>query len=137
VVRAASQGLRSFPDALRGVGVEIKPANVRQDFFIAMASREFAKAARFVVDAKFKGVIRDRRDEIVDEIFRKLLSTAFCSLDGLLRPGPGPIPACMPKCCRSRPALEPTKRPRWWLGAASPAAANSSGRGRSWQRTES
>ena len=65
---------------MRCIGVEIKPTNVRQDFFIAMASREFAKTASFVVDAEFKGVTRARRDEIVDEIFRKLLSMAFCSL---------------------------------------------------------
>jgi len=53
-------------------------------------------------------------------------------LDALLRTGPAPIPACMPKCWRSRPASEPKRRPRWWSGPASPAAANSPGRGRSW-----
>src|SRR5207245_1368260 len=70
VARAASQRLRPFQaDAARCVGVEIKPTNVRQDFLVAMASREFAKAASFVVDAEFKTVTRTRLDEIVDEIF--------------------------------------------------------------------
>ena len=46
VARAAGQCLRSFQaDAARRIGVEIKPANVRQDFLVSMASREFAKAA--------------------------------------------------------------------------------------------
>src|SRR3954467_2042833 len=63
-------------DALRCVGVEIQPANVRQDFLVAMARREFAKAATFVVDSEFKLVIRTRLDEIVDKIFRKLLLKA-------------------------------------------------------------
>jgi hypothetical protein len=45
-----------------------------------MASREFAKAASFVVDAEFKVVARARLDEIVDEIFRKFFLMAFCSL---------------------------------------------------------
>ena len=45
---------------------------------------------------------------------------------------PAPIPACMPKCWRSRPVLEPTRRPHWWSGPASPAAVNSPVRGRSW-----
>ena len=67
-------------DASRCIGIEIKPANIRQDFLISMASREFAKAASFVVDAEFKVVTRARLDEIVDEIFRKFLSVAFCSL---------------------------------------------------------
>src|SRR6202166_4281522 len=81
VVRAASQRLCPFQvDASRCIGVEIKPTNVRQDFFISMASREFAKAASFVVDAEFKAVTRARLDEIVDEIFRKLFLMAFCSL---------------------------------------------------------
>src|SRR5216684_4890718 len=80
VVRAASQRLCPFQvDASRCIGVEIKPTNVRQDFFISMASREFAKAASFVVDAEFKVVTRARLDEIVDEIFRKLFLMAFCS----------------------------------------------------------
>src|SRR6202171_48619 len=81
LVRAASQRLCPFQvDASRCIGVEIKPTNVRQDFFISMASREFAKAASFVVDAEFKVVTRARLDEIVDEIFRKLFLMAFCSL---------------------------------------------------------
>src|SRR3979490_1607337 len=81
VVRAASQRLCPFQvDSSRCIGVEIKPTNVRQDFFISMASREFAKAASFVVDAEFKVVTRARLDEIVDEIFRKLFLMAFCSL---------------------------------------------------------
>src|SRR6202171_6297659 len=81
VVRAASQRLCPFQvDASRCIGVEIKPTNVRQDFFISMASREFAKAASFVVDAEFKVVTRARLDEIVDEIFRKFFPMAFCSL---------------------------------------------------------
>ena len=78
MARAASQRLCPFQvDASRCIGIEIKPANVRQDFLIAMASREFAKAASFVVDAEFKVVTRARRDEIVDEIFRKLSPMAF------------------------------------------------------------
>src|ERR1700704_1983154 len=81
VVRAASQRLCPFQvDAPRCIGVEIKPTNVRHDFFISMASREFAKAASLVVDAEFKVVTRARLDEIVDEIFRKLFLMAFCSL---------------------------------------------------------
>src|SRR6266576_4650648 len=81
VVRAASQRLCPVQvDASRCIGVEIKPTNVRQDFFIPMASREFAKAASFVVDAEFEVVTRDRLDEIVDEIFRKFFLMAFCSL---------------------------------------------------------
>src|ERR1700716_2009895 len=81
VVRAASQRLCPFQvDASRCIGVEIKPTNVRQDLFISMASREFAKAASFVVDAEFKVVTRARLDEIVDEIFRRLFLMAFCSL---------------------------------------------------------
>src|SRR6202790_2383205 len=80
VVRAASQRLCPFQvDACRCIGVEIKPANVRQDFLVAMASREFAKAACFVVEAEFKVVTWARLDEIVDEIFRKLFLMAFCS----------------------------------------------------------
>src|SRR5688500_18258999 len=40
VVRAASRRLCPFQmDASRCIGVEIEPANVRQDFLIAMASR--------------------------------------------------------------------------------------------------
>src|SRR4051794_27924512 len=78
VAGAASQGLCPYQvDASRSIGVEIKPANVRQDFLVAMASREFAKATTFVVDAEFKGVTRARLDEIVDEIFRKLFAKAF------------------------------------------------------------
>ena len=65
---------------MRCIGVEIKPTNVRQDFFISMAACEFAKAASFVVDAEFKVVIRARLDEIVDEIFRILFLMAFRSL---------------------------------------------------------
>src|SRR5882724_12233668 len=81
VARAASQRLCPLQvDASRRIGVEIKPANVRQDFFISMASRKFAKAASFVVDAEFKVVIRARLDKIVDEIFRKFFLMAFCSL---------------------------------------------------------
>jgi hypothetical protein len=57
VARAASQSLCPFQvDAVRCIGVEIKPTNVRQDFLIAMAACEFAKAAGFVVDAEFKVV---------------------------------------------------------------------------------
>src|SRR5262245_34162326 len=79
VVRAASQRLSPFElDASRCIGVEIKPTNVRQDFLVSMASREFAKAASFVVDAEFKVVTRSWLDEIVDEIFRKLFLMAFC-----------------------------------------------------------
>src|SRR5271156_3076063 len=49
VVRAASQGLCPFQaDALRCIGVEIKPANVRQDFHISMTISEFAEAASFI-----------------------------------------------------------------------------------------
>src|SRR5476651_2738858 len=71
VARAASQRLCPFQvDAFRCIGVEIKPANVRQDFFISMASREFANAASCVVDAEFKGVTRARLDELVEEIVR-------------------------------------------------------------------
>ena len=81
VVRAAGQRLCPFQvDASRCIGVEIKPTNVRQDFSISMASREFAKAASFVVDAEFKVVPRAWLDEIIDEIFRKLFLMAFCSL---------------------------------------------------------
>src|SRR5215470_1381639 len=85
VARAASQCLCPFQvDASRCIGVEIEPANVRQDFLISMASREFAKAASSVVDAEFKVVARARLDEIVDEIPRKLFlmafRPAFCSL---------------------------------------------------------
>src|SRR5436190_24184060 len=80
VVRAASQRLCPFQmDASRCIGVEIKPTNVRQDFLISMASREFAKAASFVVDAEFKVVTWARLDEIVDEIFRKFFLMALCS----------------------------------------------------------
>src|ERR1700759_45970 len=79
VARAASQRLCPFQvDASRCIGVKIKPTNVRQDFFISMTSCEFAKAASFVVDAEFKVVTRARLDEVVDEIFRKLLLMAFC-----------------------------------------------------------
>src|SRR6266702_4307550 len=85
VVRAASQRLCPVQaDASRCIGVEIKPTNVRQDFLVSMASREFAKAASLVVDAEFKVVTRARLDEVVDEIFRKLslmvLCNAFCRL---------------------------------------------------------
>ena len=80
VVRAASQRLCPFQvDASRCIGIEIKPTNVRQDFLIFMASREFAKAASFVVDAEFKLVTRGRLDEIVDEIFGKILLMAFAA----------------------------------------------------------
>ena len=81
MVRAAGQRLCPFQvDASRCIGIEIKPTNVRQDFLVAMASREFAKTASFVVDAEFKVVTRARLDEIVDEVFRKLVLMAFCSL---------------------------------------------------------
>src|SRR5262245_1736540 len=81
VVRAASQRLCPFQaDASRCISVEIKPTNVRQDFLVSMTSREFAKAASFVVDAEFKVVTRSRLDEIVDEILRKFFPMAFCSL---------------------------------------------------------
>jgi hypothetical protein len=74
VARAAGQRLCPFQmDSSRCVGVEIKPANVRQDFLVSMASCEFAKAAGFVVDAEFKVVTGARLDEIVDEILRKLV----------------------------------------------------------------
>ena len=78
VVGAASQCLCPFKeDALCCIGVEIEPANVRQDFLIAIAGREFADAAGRIVDAEYKVVSRAGLDEIVDEIFRKFLSTAF------------------------------------------------------------
>ena len=77
--RAASQRLRPFQaDASRCIGDEIEPANVRQDFFVSLASREFAKATGLVVDAEFKVVPRARLDEIVDEIFGKLFLMTFC-----------------------------------------------------------
>ena len=80
MVRADSQRLCPFQvDAPRCIGVEIKPTNVRQDFFISMASRDFAKAASLVVDTEFKVVTRARLDEIVDKIVRKLVLMAFCS----------------------------------------------------------
>jgi len=78
----APPGQRLCPfqvDASCRIGVEVKPTNVREDFFISMASREFAKAASVVIDAEFKVVTRARLDEIVDEIFRKLFLMAFCS----------------------------------------------------------
>ena len=79
MARAAGQRLCPFQvDASRCIGVEIKSANVRQDLFISMASREFAKATSCVVDAELKIVTWARLDEIVDEIFRKLLLMAFC-----------------------------------------------------------
>ena len=72
MARAASQGLRSFQvDTPRCISDAIKPANVRQDFLVFMLLREFAKTACPVVDAEFKVVIWPRRNEIVDEIFRK------------------------------------------------------------------
>ena len=78
VVRAAGQRLGPFQvNSSRCIGVEIKPANVGQDFFIFMARREFAKAASPVVDAEFESVIQPGRNEIVDEIFRKLFLMAF------------------------------------------------------------
>src|ERR1700735_2312256 len=81
MARAAGQRLCPVQvDASRGIGVEIKSANVRQDFLVAMAGREFAKAARFVIDAEFKAVARARLDEIIDKVFRKLFLTAFCGL---------------------------------------------------------
>ena len=47
MVCAAGQRLCPFQmDAARCMGVEIKPANVWQDFLISMASREFAKSRR-------------------------------------------------------------------------------------------
>ena len=81
MVRAASQRLCPFQvDASRCIGVEIKATNVRQTFFIAMATREFAEAASLVVDAEFKAVTRAGLDKIVDKIFRKFFLMAFCSL---------------------------------------------------------
>ena len=77
MVRPAGQRLRSFQaDASRGIGDEIETANVRQDFFVFMMRREFAKAASAVVDAEFKAIVRARLNEIVDEIFRKLFPMA-------------------------------------------------------------
>src|SRR5260370_32021651 len=71
VVRAASQRLCPFQvDASRCIGFEIKPTNVRQDFFISMASGEFAKAASFGVGAEFTVVTRVRLDKILHKIFR-------------------------------------------------------------------
>jgi hypothetical protein len=52
---------------------------------------------------------------------------------------PAPIPACMPKCWRPRPASEPTRRPRWWSGPASRASSRGSPKLRiacSWFSTE-
>ena len=81
MARAARQRLRPFQtDASRCIGVEIKPANVRQDFLIAVARREFAKAASFVIDAELKIIAWARLDEIVDEIFRKFFPMTFCGL---------------------------------------------------------
>ena len=47
-------------------------------FIGRMARREFAEAARFIIDAEFKLVARARLDEIVDEIFRKRFLMVFC-----------------------------------------------------------
>ncbi|MGF6309919.1 CRISPR/Cas system type I-B associated protein Csh2 (Cas7 group RAMP superfamily) [Bradyrhizobium sp. i1.8.4] len=87
MVGAAGQRLSPFQvDASRRIGVEIKPTNVQQDLLVSVASREFAKAAGFVVDAEFKAVTRARLDEIVDEILWKLFLMAFRSL--LAQQGP-------------------------------------------------
>ena len=81
MVRAASQRLCPFQvDTSRCIGVEIKPANVRQDLSVSMAGREFAKAASLVVDAEFKVVAWAGLYKIVDEIFRKFFLMAFGSL---------------------------------------------------------
>ena len=77
VVRAASQRLCPLQtDTSRGIGVEIKPTNVGQDFFVSMSSRELAKAARPVVDAEFKVIAWPWLDEVVQEILRKLFPMA-------------------------------------------------------------
>src|SRR5262249_47709172 len=77
----ACQGLCPFQvDTSRCIGIEIKSADARQDFFVSMASREFAKSTSRVVDAEIKIVIPARLDKIVDEIFREPLLMTFCSL---------------------------------------------------------
>src|SRR6186713_1092462 len=65
-------------DASRCVGDEIEPADIRQDVLVAMARREFAEAARLVVDAELEVVARTGLDEIVDEIFRKFVLMYLC-----------------------------------------------------------
>ena len=64
MARAAGQRLRPFQaDAARGIGVEIKAANVGQDLLVAVAASEFAEAAGPVIDAELELVIRARLDE--------------------------------------------------------------------------
>ena len=57
VAGAASQRLGSFQTNAAGcVGLEIKSANVWEDFFISVTRGKFAEATSFVVDAEFKVV---------------------------------------------------------------------------------
>ena len=86
MARATSQRLRPFQaDAARCIGFEIKPTDARQDLFISVASREFAKATSLVVYAEFKVIAGARLNEIVDEVFGKFFRVAFNSL--LAQPG--------------------------------------------------
>src|SRR5262249_52673532 len=62
------------------IGLEIEPANVRQDFLISVTSSEFAKAAGLVVDPEIKVIAGARFDKLVDEIFRIFFRTTFCRL---------------------------------------------------------
>ena len=54
---AASQRFGSFQtNATCCVGLEIKSANVREDFLISVTSGEFAEATSLVIDTEFEAV---------------------------------------------------------------------------------
>src|SRR4030095_7661485 len=90
VAGAAGQRLGSFQTyATGGIGLEIKSANVREDFLVAVTRGEFAEAASLVVDAEFKAVAGPWLDEIVDKILGIFVRHAFCCLlaeQGLVLP---------------------------------------------------
>ncbi|KRR15148.1 hypothetical protein CQ12_07700 [Bradyrhizobium jicamae] len=78
MARAARQRLRPFQtNPTCGVSLKIEPADVRQDFLIAVTRCEFAETAGPVVDTEVKIVAGAGLDEIVDEIFRVFFRVAF------------------------------------------------------------
>ena len=78
---AASQRLGAFQtNATCCVGLEIKSANVWEDFLVSVTRGEFAEATSLVIDTEFKAVAGPWLDEIVDKILRILVRQAFCCL---------------------------------------------------------
>ena len=76
---AIGRVLRRHGVALPVIG-EIEPANVRQDFLVAVAGSKLAEATSLVIDAEFKSVAGTWLDEIIDEIFGIFFRMTSCGL---------------------------------------------------------